>query len=141
MSSDRKTEVEAQLDNIPKGLEISQRLILVALTACTQGQDRPVSEPHAELATLAGLSLSDYFTGLLKLKFAGFVMDDGQGLRIDHIAIRAAKDVDDDRLSKTVRRDVAGRQGRQGQPKREPWACCYRSKSMSHGSRSRMTMR
>ena len=40
------------------------------------------------------MELSGYFTCLLKLKFAGFVTDDGQGLRIDHSAIRTAKAAD-----------------------------------------------
>jgi hypothetical protein len=114
MSREWKVELEAQLDSIPKGWEINQRLILVALTACTQGQDRPVSEPHAELAALAGLGLSDYFTGLLRLKFAGFIMDDGEGLRIDHIAIRAAKDVDDDRPRKTSKQGRGRSSGSSG---------------------------
>jgi hypothetical protein len=127
MSSERKTELEAQLDSIPKDLEISQRLILVALTACTQGQDRPVSEPHAELAALAGLSLSDYFTGLLKLKFAGFVWTTTAACA----SIMAPSGLP--RLPKALRRrssrgDAADRQDRPGQPKREPRAC-YRSKS------------
>jgi hypothetical protein len=47
-------------------------------------------ESHTDLAALPGLELAGYFSCLLKLKFAGFVTDDGQGLRIDHSAIRAA---------------------------------------------------
>jgi hypothetical protein len=82
--------------SIPKDLPVEQKLILTTLFLCAEGEDRPVTEPNAELAALAGLELSVYFTGLLKLKFAGFVLDDGQGLRINRFAIRRAKPANSD---------------------------------------------
>jgi hypothetical protein len=82
--------------SIPKDFAAAQKQILTTLFLCRQGQDRPVSEPHAELAAIAGLELSAYFTGLLKLKFAGFVTDDGKGLRINRVAIRRAKAANSD---------------------------------------------
>jgi hypothetical protein len=75
-------------------LPLGQKMVLWALFACAEGLDRSVVEPHVELAALAGLELSSYFTCLLKLKFSGLVMDDGQGFRIDHNAIGAAKAAD-----------------------------------------------
>ena len=77
-------------DALPEFMPLGQKMVLCAFFVCTEGQDRPVEEPHAELATLASLELSAYFSCLLKLKFAGFVTDDGEGLRVDHGAIRAA---------------------------------------------------
>jgi hypothetical protein len=79
---------------LPVSMPLGQKMVLWALFLCAKRQDRPVEEPHAELAALAGLDLAGYFTCLLKLKFAGFVTDDGQDLRIDHIAIRAVKAAD-----------------------------------------------
>jgi hypothetical protein len=76
---------------LPEFMPLGQKMLLCALFACADGEDRPVEAPHAELAALASMELSGYFTCLLKLKFAGFVTGDGQGLRIDHSAIRAAK--------------------------------------------------
>jgi hypothetical protein len=58
---------------------------------CAKRQARPVEKPNADLAALAGLKLSAYFSCLVKLKTAGFFSDDGRCLRIDHIAIWAAK--------------------------------------------------
>jgi hypothetical protein len=76
--------------SIPKNLPVEQKLILTALFACAEGEDRPIKERHTELAALARLELTAYFTGLLKLKYAGFVTDDGQGLRINRTAIEGA---------------------------------------------------
>jgi hypothetical protein len=52
--------------SIPKDFAAGQKQILTSLFLCTEGQDQPVKEPHAELAAIAGLELSAYFTGLLK---------------------------------------------------------------------------
>jgi hypothetical protein len=79
---------------LPEFMPLGQKMLLCTLFACAEGEDQPVEAPHAELAALASMELSGYFTCLLKLKFAGFVTDDGQGLRIDHSAIRAAKAAD-----------------------------------------------
>jgi hypothetical protein len=79
---------------LPEFMPLGQKMVLCALFACADGEDRPVEAPHAELAALASMELSGYFTCLLKLKFAGFVTNDGQGLRIDHFAIRTAKAAD-----------------------------------------------
>jgi hypothetical protein len=82
-------------------LPVEQKLILTALFACAEGEDRPIKEPHAELAALAGLELSPYFTGLLKLKHARLVTDDdGQGLRINRAAIRRANPANSDEKPK-----------------------------------------
>jgi hypothetical protein len=91
---------------LPEFMPLGQKMVLCALFAFAEGQDRPVEEPHTELAALASLDLSGYFTCLLKLKFAGLVTDDGQGLRIDHSAIRAAKAVDG---APTDKRRTSGR--------------------------------
>jgi hypothetical protein len=79
---------------LPDFLPLGQKMVLCALFICAEGPDQPVDEPHADLAAFAGLDLSTYFSCLLKLKFAGLVTNDGQGLCIDHIAIRAAKAID-----------------------------------------------
>jgi hypothetical protein len=77
-------------DALPESMPLGQKMVLSALFICAEGPDQPVEESHTDLAALAGLELAGYFSCLLKLKFAGFVTDDGQGLRIDHSAIRAA---------------------------------------------------
>ena len=96
--------------SIPKNLPVEQKLILTALFACAEGEDRPIKEPHAELAALAGLELSPYFTGLLKLKYIGFVTDDddGRGLRINRTAIWRAKAANSDEKPKRSRGRSSG---------------------------------
>jgi hypothetical protein len=99
---------------LPEFLPLGQKMVLCALFICAEGPDQPVDEPHADLAAFAGLNLSVYFSCLLKLKFAGLVANDGQGLRIDHIALRAAKAIDGAPLPK--RRPSGRSSGSSGQP-------------------------
>jgi hypothetical protein len=94
--------------SIPKDLPVEQKLILTTLFVCAEGEDRPITEPHAELAALAGLELSVYFTGLLKLRYVGFVTDDGQSLRINRTAIHRTEPANKNEKSKQIRGRSSG---------------------------------
>jgi hypothetical protein len=84
--------------SFPSSMPLGQKVLLTVFFACTEGQDRPIEETHAELAALCGMDLSEYFEHLLELRIAGLVTpDDGEcrGLRINRRAIKNAKAIDE----------------------------------------------
>ena len=90
-NSEREMAVQrAFLMGLPEALPMAQSIVLGSLFVSAEGQDRPVTETVPELADLCGLTVMNYALHLNELMRVGFVTDDGNSMRIDHAAIKAA---------------------------------------------------
>jgi hypothetical protein len=103
----KSAAMQAFSAGFPPTMPIEQKVVLTILFACTEGQERPIEEPHAELAALCGMELVDYFATLLQLRTAGIITDDSIGLRVDRAVIRNARAIDE-RAGRAAKR-VKGR--------------------------------